>query len=203
MNSVNGEIALFGCGGHSRSVADLLLANNPNVLLVFIDVNAREGETIYGFPVVKEYPSDNLPVFLAIGDNMLRKAMFEEISITNLISIISCKAHIGFGAFLDVGCFVGNFCHIGPDVIIGKNTIVNNGAVVEHEVKVGCHCHIGPNVTISGRSKIGDLVFVGVGATIMENVSICSNVTIGAGATVVKNIEEPGVYIGTPVKRVK
>lgn len=203
MNRLYEKIALFGCGGHSRSVADIVLSNNPHVLLVFVDPNARLSEKIYGFPVMKECPDGSLPIFLAIGDNKIRKEKFEELSSANIISVLSCKAHIGYGSILDVGCFVGNFCHIGPDVVIGENSIINNGAIVEHEVIIGRHSHVGPNATISGRCKIGNQVFVGVGATIKDYVTICSDVIIGAGATVVHPIEEPGVYVGTPAKRIK
>lgn len=200
---IHKKIVIFGCGGHSRSVADIALANNPEVALVFVDSNARENETIYGFPVVKECTDDTLPIFIAIGDNKNRMEKFEELTGSSFLSIVSSKTHVGHGAYLDVGCLIGNYCHIGPDAHIGKNTIINNAAIVEHEVKIGCHCHIGPNATISGRCEIGDLVFVGVGATIKDYVKVCSNVTIGAGATVVKNIEEPGVYVGTPATRIK
>jgi len=200
---IHKKIVIFGCGGHSRSVADIALANNPDVLIVFVDVNAKDGETIYGFTVVKEYSDDSLPVFIAIGDNKNRKQKFEGLDGVTFASIVSSNAHIGRGAVLGEGCFVGNYCHIGPEVRIGDNTIINNASIVEHEVKVGCHCHIGPNVTISGRCIIGDLVFVGVGAKIKDYVKICSNVTIGAGATVVKNIDVPGIYVGTPAIRIK
>jgi UDP-N-acetylbacillosamine N-acetyltransferase len=197
------KIVIIGCGGHSRSVADIVLANNPEALLLFVDHNARENETIYGFPVVKESPTEYLPIFLAIGDNKSRMSKFEELAGAQFISIVSRNSHIGHGAIVGAGCFVGNYCHIGPEAQIGKNTIINNAAIVEHEVKVGCHCHIGPNATISGRCEIGDLVFVGAGSSIKDYVNVCPNVTIGAGATVVKNIEEPGVYAGKPARRIK
>lgn len=197
------ELVIFGCGGHSRSVADIILASQPLVSLSFVDPYARENETIYGFPVIKEFVIGDSPVFIAIGDNAGRKEKIEELGDVNLISVISEKAHVGYKAIISAGCFVGNYCHIGPEAVIGKNTIINNAAVVEHEVKIGSHCHIGPNVTISGRCKIGDMVFVGVGSTVKDYVSICSNVIIGAGATVVKNISEPGTYVGCPVRKIK
>lgn len=194
---------MFGCGGHSRSVADVVLANEPGTSLVFVDPNARENEVIYGFPVVSELTVGNEPVFLAIGDNAKRREKLEELETVNLVPVVSSKAHIGHRARVEAGCFIGNFCHIGPETVIGRNTIVNNAAVVEHEVVVGEHCHVGPNVTISGRCRIGDEVFVGVGATIKDYVNVCSNVVIGAGATVVKDIVEPGTYVGTPARRIK
>ena len=196
-------IVLFGCGGHSRSVADVILANGPNTALLFVDSNAKENEMIYGFPVIKEVLGNEHKSIVAIGDNKSRKEYLKQLGNIDLISVVSDKAYISNLAQLSAGCFVGNFSHIGPGAIIGMNTIINNSAVIEHEVHIGEHCHVGPNAIISGRCRIGELVFVGVGATIKDYINVCSDVTIGAGATVVKDINEPGVYVGTPAIRIK
>ena len=44
---------IYGCGGHSRSVCNVLLEiEEENPEIVFIDDNARDDEKIWGFPVV-------------------------------------------------------------------------------------------------------------------------------------------------------
>ena len=204
MTTQDVKIVMFGCGGHSRSVIDVLLAIKPQATVTFVDENAREGEKIYGFNVYREYSlGDSEQIFMAIGDNKARKRKLEQIGDKNLISIISNTAHLGHDSSIEKGCFLGNFCHMGPEAVIGRNTIINTASIIEHEVKIGAHCHIGPNATISGRCTIGDLVFVGVGATVKDNVTICSNVVIGAGSTVVENIVKPGTYLGIPARRIK
>jgi len=197
------KVIVFGCGGHSRSIADVFLSYHPEVSLVFVDPAARPNEKIYNFAVLKEICVEDNPYFFAIGDNDLRKKKFEEIGSHGLISIISLKAYLGCNTDLGKGLFVGNFCHIGPQAKIGDNTILNNGCVIEHEVVIGSHCHIGPNAVISGRCTIGDQVFIGVGATVKDSVQICSNVVVGAGATIVKDITQPGIYVGCPGKKIK
>lgn len=194
---------IIGCGGHSRSVTDIILLNDPKTVLVYVDDNARKNEMLYGFKVLKELDIGENECFVALGDNARRKSKMMELCSKNIISVISVNAHIGFSATIGRGCFVGSFCHLGPETSIGEGTIVNTASVVEHEVQIGNYCHVGPNATISGRCKVGDLVFVGVGATIKDYVSVCSGVTVGAGATVVKDITEPGVYVGCPAKRIK
>jgi UDP-N-acetylbacillosamine N-acetyltransferase len=196
------QVILFGCGGHGRSVADVLLLNDPAVSIRFVDEQAGDGEMIHGFPVVRRIDHAGTPYFFALGDNRRRKEKFEEIGTAGLVSVISVKAHLGYGSTVGKGCFVANFCHIGPEATIGDNTIVNTSAVVEHEVTVGRHSHIAPRAVISGRSSVGDLVFVGAGAVVKDNVAICSDVIVGAGATVIRNIEKPGTYVGTPVRRI-
>lgn len=202
MNDEREKIILFGCGGHSRSVADVLILNNPGVSLAFVDENARKNETIFGFIVMQRVESPELPYIFAIGDNGKRKMKYDEIGSSRLISVISRNAHLGQQCRIGTGCFIGNFCHIGPDAEIGDNTIINTAAVIEHEVKIGRHCHIGPRSVISGRSSIGDLSFIGTGAVVKDNIAICSGVIVGAGATVIRNIHEPGTYVGTPVRKV-
>ena len=195
------NIVIFGCGGHSRSVTDIILMENPEAKLLYVDENARDNETLYGFKVLKEWPILDQPCFVAIGDNIKRKAKLLEWSGKNLVSVVSTTARIGLQARIARGCFVGNFCHIGPEVVIGEGSIINTASVIEHEVQIGNYCHIGPNATISGRCKLGELVFVGVGASIKDHVSICSEVVIGAGVTIVKDITEAGTYVGCPAKK--
>lgn len=195
------DLAIYGCGGHARSVIDVLVQDNPAVSLCLIDEQAEENEFVAGFPVFREEKHSNR-FFLAIGDNYKRAEALKTQFAPNLISIISSKAHIGRGAKVSPGNFIGNFAHIGPDAVIGLNSIINTGAIVEHEVQIGAHCHVGPNASISGRCKINDFVFIGAGATVIDSISICSDVIIGAGSVVVQNIKESGVYAGCPAKRI-
>ena len=125
------KIILFGCGGHSRSVADVLILNDPAVSLVFVDENARKHETLYGFDVIKHIESLDLPYFFAIGDNGKRRTKYDEIGVSGLISVISRNAHLGYKSSIGKGCFLGNSCHIGPEAEIGDNTIINTSSVIE------------------------------------------------------------------------
>lgn len=196
------DLVIYGCGGHARSVIDILIYEKPDISLCLIDDQAQENEIIAGFPVFREEKYANR-FFLAIGDNYKRAEALRTKRSHNLISIISGKSHIGKHSEISQGVFIGNFVHVGPEAVIGMNSIINNGAIVEHEVQVGAHCHIGPNASISGRCKIDDFVFIGVGATVIDSISICSNVVIGGGSVVVQNITEPGTYAGCPAKRIK
>lgn len=198
------RLLIFGCGGHARSVADIYLRQFPQGELIFIDANGNPGEKILGFPVAHEVPAnspdDNL--FFGVGDNRIRKLNFEQYPQFNIATIISSSAYLGAGSKIKEGCFIGNFCHIGPDAYVGENTIINNGSIIEHEVRIGKHCHIAPNATVSGRSQLGDEVFVGAGAVIIDKISVCSYVIIGAGSTVVNSIKVPGTYVGSPARLV-
>ena len=59
------------------------------------------------------------------------------------------------------------------------------------------------NNHVTGKIIIGSNVQIGAGAIIIQDVSICDNVIIGAGSFVNKNINSPGVYAGTPFKKIR
>ncbi len=199
------SIILIGAGAHAKSVSDALLDAYPSIKLIYVDSNAKGGEKLYGFNVLSSIPDglEKTPIFVAIGDNTIRRKIFDKIDNHPKANVLSSKSYISKRSKVGSGVFVGNFCHIGTEATIGDNVIINNGAIIEHEVKIGNHSHICPNVTIAGRVTVGERVFIGVGSSVVNNVSICSNVIVGAGSTVVDNITEPGTYVGVPARKIK
>ncbi|MCL2888282.1 MAG: NeuD/PglB/VioB family sugar acetyltransferase [Elusimicrobia bacterium] len=192
------KIILIGCGGHARSVADVLLFNNPAAEIIFVDANATNGEKILGFPVLKKIPAGAANIHCAAGDNEKRKTLWRQ---TN-ISVVSKDAYISPSAKIGRGVFIGHRAHIGPLTEIGDGCIINTSSVIEHESKVGNFSHISVGTLICGRCKIGGNVFAGAGSVVKDGITVRSNVTVGAGASVVKNITKAGVYVGVPaVKR--
>lgn len=191
------KLAIIGCGGHARSVADVVLFNDPQTEIIFVDENARENEFIMGCPIVKEKPSSFAKIHYASGDNIKREQMFNN----DYVSIISKDAYVAPTATVGNGSFVAHHVHIGPEAKIGKACIINTSCVIDHEVCVGDFTHISANSTVCGRCKIGKNVFVGAGSVIKDKISICDDVIIGAGSVVVKNIVEAGTYVGCPAKK--
>lgn len=195
-------IAIYGCGGHARSVADVLLNNEPHTELVFIDENAKSDEKIFGFKVLSRVKEPVVGMIIAVGDNSKRKEIFAGMDRSTLLAVVSKRAYLGYDCRLGDGVFVAHACHVGPLATIGDNVILNTGSIVEHETAIGRHTHIGPHATVAGRARIGELVFIGAGATVIDGVRICSDVVIGADATVIEDITDPGIYIGTPARRI-
>jgi UDP-N-acetylbacillosamine N-acetyltransferase len=198
-------LALLGCGGHARSVADVALTAGFETLL-FVDENAKPGERILGFPVqcLMPAPSDGWEYMPCAGDNGRRLTQIRELAAANLplATVISPCATIGAGATVDSGCFVGHHAHIGPLASIGAGCIINTGAIVEHECVIGECSHVAVRACIAGRSKLGDRVFLGAGSVVIDSISVASDVVIGAGGVVVAAIDSPGVYVGVPVRRI-
>jgi sugar O-acyltransferase (sialic acid O-acetyltransferase NeuD family) len=208
---VRRQALVLGAGGHCRVLLSLLAACGEQEVLGIVDLTEpRVGEVIMGVPVIGSITCleafrrrADLDVFLAIGDNALRRIWWQKVgdlglALPNLISphaIVDPHAHLGDANVVCARAF------IGPEVVLGDNNLVNTAAVLEHEVRVGCHCHLASSSTVAGRSQIGDGCFVGAGATVINNVEVAADTTIGAGATVVRSLSNPGVYVGIPARR--
>jgi sugar O-acyltransferase (sialic acid O-acetyltransferase NeuD family) len=204
--NINKGLVILGFGGHARSVADVALSVGFNSLL-FVDKNAKDGETFLGFTVRKEIYGaipQGWECMPATGDNRLRQeqVLFVQSAGWPLATLVSGTATIGAGAEISPGCFVGRHAHIGPMAKVGAGCIINTGAVVEHECIVEDYTHVSVNSTLAGRSHLGKFVFLGTGATVIDGISIVDNVTIGAGGVVVESIGSPGTYVGVPAKKI-
>lgn len=199
--SVQKQLAIYGTGGHALSTLDILQSNRTSDVLSFIE-ERKAINTFMGYNVYHELKTLSDTLFIAIGNNQLRKDLFLKYSTSDLISVLSSNSTISSFSVQGRHLFVGHHAHIGPGSTIGDNTIINTGAIIEHECMIGQHCHISVNASIAGQVVTGDNVFVGAGATIINNVSVCSDVIIGAGSVVINSIQEPGTYVGVPAKKV-
>ena len=102
---------------------------------------------------------------------------------------------IGEGSIICAGTI------LTTNVVLGNFTQLNLLTTVGHDVNFGDFCTTGPSVNISGSCNIGNNVYFGSNCTIKQKINIVDNVTIGLGSSVVKHIIEPGVYIGSPVRK--
>lgn len=200
------SLLILGFGGHARSVADLAIVCGYKHLL-FVDENAKSGEELFGYPVIRELSRSLLDTGVwegisAAGDNQRRSIQSSTLVALglSLATLISPRATIGVGAHISPGCFIGHHAHIGPMASIGVGCIINTGAIVEHEVVVEGYAHVSVNATVAGRSSIGGMSFIGAGATVIDAIKVSRDVQIGAGACVVADITQSGLYVGVPAK---
>lgn len=202
-----GRIAVFGCGGHARSVINVICETSKEKDMIIIDEKVKNKEIILGYRTERECELDEKDVFIiAVGDNNNRKNLYRKLKGKHkgrCVSVVSMYAIIGMDAEIGQGTFIAQNAYVGPQAIIGDNTILNTGSIVEHEAIIGNHTHIAPGAIICGRTRIGNNVFCGAGSTIIDKITICDNVTIGAGAVVKEDILAAGTYVGVPAKRVK
>lgn len=194
------RVVIVGCGGHAKSVLDVILYNNPRADVIFLDENAAENEKILDYPVVKNYKITDEQVIVAIGDNEKRLELCQKYY-DNLISVISNRAYTGKGVKIGKGVFIAHNAHVGILSEIGDFAIINTSASIDHECKIGKNTFIGPNVTLCGKVKIESSAFIGAGTTITPDTDITQNTITGAGCVVIKDISKAGLYIGVPAQR--
>ncbi|MCS6823318.1 MAG: acetyltransferase [Cytophagaceae bacterium] len=199
------KLLIIGAGGHAISILDVALQCNDFADIYIYEKFPKGLTNIHGYALHAELPQDrsDYDCIIAIGDNSKRKDVFDSLKDVKYTNIISPISYVSNSASIKEGSFVAHSAHVGPDVIIGVNCIINTKAVIEHEVQIGNHVHISPSATICGQCVVGDLCWIGAGAVVINNIFVCSNTVIGAGAVVTSNIHEPGVYVGTPARKIR
>jgi len=212
MNKKEKGILVLGCGGHARFVLSLLksIDNSMPVALVSLDDDYDPNEVIMNTAIVGCHSSLTQlreigfeSVVLGVGDNAIRKALFEEVF--NLQFELPCLVHpsaiIDSSASMSLGNVVGPNVVIGSEVVIGSNNIINSSSVIEHQSIIGNHCHISLSSVLCGAVHIGDEVFVGANSTIIEKVSVGSNTILGAGTNVIRSISKNNAtFVGNPAR---
>jgi len=193
---------IIGCGGHARSIADVIIFNDENADIIFLDEKARPNEKLLGYPVVAAYNITEEKVIVGLGDNLKRKELSKRYY-NNLANVVSKNAYVSKYAKLGKGVFIAHKAHVGVLSEVNDFAIVNTGADVDHECFLGEASFIGPNSALCGKVSIGENTFLGAGVTVIPEIKIGKDITIGAGALVNKNINDCGTYVGVPAEQIK
>ena len=201
------KLIIFGAGGHAKSVVDSLNENEYE-LCGFID-NYKNGDfmnyPIYNASFLDCSDAKKYCYFVAIGDNHIRKNIFNNIVNRNLriINIIDSTALISKTAKIGIGCYIGKYAIVNADATIGDNVIVNNRSLVEHECNVSSHVHIWTNSVINGGVVVDECAFVGSCSVVNELKHIGKDSVVGSGSVVITDVEESSLYAGVPAKMKK
>ena len=110
---------------------------------------------------------------------------------------MSKRVTVGEGVIICAGTI------ITVDVTIGNHEIINLDCTLGHDDIIHDYVTMYPSVNVSGCCEIGSGVELGTGMQILQGLTVADNVIVGASACVVKDINEAGVYVGAPAKRIK
>ncbi len=206
------EVVIIGGGGHSKSIISTLSGIEGLKILGYTD--KKDLGIILGVPYlgyeneIEEFPTNELIMGISYLktplDRKLRTSIIEQMEERGFKfpKIISKKSLVDKSSSIGNGSVILNNVFINCLSNIGVHALINNGVIIEHSCLIGNHFIASPGVIVCGDTVIGDNVFIGAGATIGDGLNICSNVIIGAGSLVLKNIESPGLYLGSPCKKV-
>jgi acetyltransferase EpsM len=213
---VKKKIIIFGAGGHAGVVTSEIKKINKyevegyfvkNIQDKNINKNLRKKVLEFDLNKINKVLKKNFSLFVAIGDNLLRKKIVEEINnykpnviwenIISIDSTVDPTVKFGFGNLIMPGCIINAFTEIK------NHCLINTGAVIEHENFLNNYSSVGPRAVTAGKVNIGQLSHIGMGSSVLEDIKIGKNVIIGANSLVSKNIQTEGTYYGSPAKFVR
>jgi sugar O-acyltransferase (sialic acid O-acetyltransferase NeuD family) len=207
------KIGIFGASGFSRETADILFQNNI-VELIFIDLNPHK-EFYLGFPLASE---DEVPrlakegyrFVIGLGDNKLRKKIFEKYSHLSFPNIVHPTASLGvneceelnekMGNIITAGVRLTNNIKLGNFGLFNLNCTIGHDCVIEDFVNIAPGANISGNVLLKEGSYIGTNAVVLQGGSIEKKISIGAFSTVGAGAVVIQDVCDYSTVIGIPAK---
>ena len=188
-------LLLIGCGGHARSLIDVVESSGRWHVLGLVGLPDQVGEDMLGYPVLgsdQDLPSLRQQcnhALLAIGQIGLstqRKRLAAELERLEfaLPVVISGRAHVSRHAQLGSGTSVGHGVIVNAGASVGDYCILNSNALIEHDAVIGHYCHICTGALVNGGTRIGIDSFIGSGAVLREGLNLPPQTVISAGKRV-------------------
>ena len=189
---------LIGNGGHAREV----MAQMGVKLDRFVDDQyVKHSEDV--LPLSLFDPKKHIAM-IAVADSRDRYDIAQRLpKETQFFTFIHPTALLMGDVEIGEGSFIGAYSILTTNIKIGKHTILNRGNHIGHDCEIGDYFSAMPGAIVSGNVRIYDLVYMGNNSSIREKLSIHSLSTIGMNSAVVKHIEETGIYVGVPSKKIK
>lgn len=202
------KIVVIGGGGHAKVVIDIIKESGYEASEIeVLDDNLDVGSKILSCKVagkvkdVLKYNKDTKFV-IAIGNNKVREEISKKYKL-DYSTFIHPSAVIGEDVTVGKGSVIMGGSVINSGSRIGKHNIINTSVSVDHDSNIDDFVHLSPGVHMGGSVNIGKGSWLGVGTSVKNNITIGEDITIGVGSVVVKDINEKGVYVGNPLKRIK
>ena len=208
------RLGIFGAGGHAKVAADTAIASGAFELIGFYDDNqARHGERFYQERCVLGGLNELLDdlqqgmldvAFVALGNSAVRQRIGEELTAAGhpLATLIHPQATLSPTATLGAGTLVVAGAIINADTRVGDHVIINTRASVDHDCIIAHGVHIAPGATLCGGVQVGERSFVCAGATMIPLTKLPADSTLGAGSTLLSPADAPGVWVGSPARRI-
>jgi len=201
------KVIIIGASGHGKVIADIIIKSG-DIILGFLDDNKKEDDFFCQYPILgksNDYKKfqEECEFVIAIGNAEIREKISLLCSGVKWYTAIHPQAIISsIDVSIGEGTVVMANAVINSGASIGKHCIINTSSVVEHDNIISDFAHISVGAKLAGTVSVGRKTWIGIGATVKNNINICDNCMIGAGAVVVKNIEEEGIYVGVPCKKI-
>lgn len=200
------EVYVYGAGGHSQVVRDVLEDMGLVVKANVNDYPNREHfaveRTIPGVRITgtAAFPRLDGPLVLAVGNNTERKELVAMLRDVEWVTAIHSSTTIAKTARIGHDTVVLQRAVIQANAVIGNHVLINTAASVDHDNVIGDYAAISPHVTLCGHVEVGEGTFIGAGATVIPKVKIGKWCVIGAGTVVIRDIPDYTKAVGVPAR---
>ena len=188
-------LLLIGCGGHARSLIDVVESSGCWHVFGLVGLPAQVGEEVLGYPVLgcdqdlHSLRHQCTNVLLAIGQIGLsthRQRLAAELEDLNFVmpAVVSGRAHVSCHSKLGSGVSVGHGVIVNAGARVGDFCILNSNSLIEHDAVIGNHCHISTGVLVNGGTRVGDNSFIGSGAVLRDGLNLPPRTVVSAGKRV-------------------
>ena len=132
------KLLIIGAGGHGKVAKDVALSmmvNGKNLYKEVAFLDDTMEDAVGKISDLESLYSKYDEVFVAIGNNQLRKNLCEKIEQTEieLATLIHSTAYVSPTATIEEGTIVGPRCLINSHAIVKKGCIVSIGAIIDHD----------------------------------------------------------------------
>ena len=193
-------IAIFGAGGHTKVIIDLILELNQYTIVGIYDDN-KDGH-FEDIPIIGKIDGNvNInydEYIIGIGNDNIRKQIYEQFLNLRWAVLIHPRSIVSKHSMIDDGTLVFAGAVIQTGVKIGKQCIINTNCNIDHESIINDFSSICPGVTICGNVVIGELTFIGANSTIIHGKIIGEKCIVGAGTVVIRNVDDNSKIVGNP-----
>lgn len=193
---------IIGNGGFGREVFYSMTKEEQLNTVFFVEDEYYDKSQDNTLPLSK-FSKDEYEVVIAIGNSVVREKIVQKLPtdtkyftyIHASVQIYSTDVKVGEGSIICGGSI------LTTNINIGKHSQLDRSTNIGHDCVIGDFFRTSPGAVISGNCNIGKHVYFGTNSSVREKITICDNVTIGLNSGVVKDINEGGVYVGLPVKK--
>lgn len=208
--------AFYSAGGYAREnrsglLLSLGMVEPDNYEVVFVDDDdATIGTTIHGARVIsydEARQMTDIEFNIAFANPVLRRKKAEQCESDGhrFFMSVAPTSIIGDNVKIGEGAIFSHYSMVTSDATIGRHFHCNIYSYVAHDCIVGDFVTFAPKVSLNGRIKVEDDVYVGSDATFLPGkpdrfLTIGKGAVIGAGAVVTKDVEPGAVMIGAPAK---
>ena len=188
-------LLLIGCGGHARSLIDVVESSSRWNVLGLVGLPSEVGHQVLGYPVLGS--DHDLPflrhkcahALMAVGQIGLsskRQQLRAELQSLDfeMPVVVSGRAFVSRHAHLGTGTSVGHGVIVNAGAKVGDCCILNSNALIEHDAVISDYCHVSTGALVNGGVKIGEGSFIGSRALLREGINLPPKTVISAGTRV-------------------